>query len=322
MCAVLCAGAVFVASVAWGQPSPPTEPEPWTTPGTEASSPTPSAAPAVTACDPSDECRRFGLCTTHDGQCYAASDEECRRSEGCREGRCTAVQGRCVISASADCRQSVGCRDEGRCSLRADRCVVASDADCGQTTACRVYRACVARQGRCVFGSGPTPLAPVPAAPEEDTKPRSLLVYRTGVGFTIAGSALAIMGAALMTNDDARIWSAAIVAPTAGVLVVSGIPLWALGGSSIPSATEPQSDGATIGGIILTTFGLGGSIVSGVFAAAGTKMALLPLGLSFGAMGGGVALATYGAEEVPLGTARALPNVQLGPGSLDLTWSF
>ncbi len=338
MGSVLCAGLVLVVGVAWGQPSELVEPEAWTTPGAGTASPIPSAvpfsstvpfssaapvssaAPTVPDCTASAGCRHFGLCTAHEGQCYAASDHECRRSEGCREGRCTAYQGRCVIGSSADCGHSVGCREAGLCSLRAGRCVAASNADCRQTMACGVYRACVAHEGRCVFDLRPPD--PVSLAPEQDAKPRSLLVYRTGIGFTIAGLALGVMSGALMANDEARIWSAAIVAPAAGVLVASGIPLWILGGSSIPTATEPQSDGATIGGVLLTVVGLGTTTVSGVFAAAGLKVALLPMGLGLGAMGGGVALATYGAEEVPLGSARALPNVQLGPGSLDLTWSF
>jgi len=327
-------GAWLSTTVAWGQPTPPAQPsaesppassaepqpEAWSLPGNEAPPAAATADPAASACASRDECRRFGLCTAHEGQCYAASNEECRRSEGCLEGRCTADQGRCVIASSEDCQRSPGCRDSGRCSLRAGVCVVASDADCSQTTACRVYRACTARQGRCVFGH-PAAVLLAPE-PEAATKPRSLLVYRVGVGFTIAGVALAVGGAAMMASDDARVWAAAVLAPTSGALVVSGIPLWALGGSKIPAATEPRSDAATIGGTVIAGLGLGGATVSGVFAVAGTRVALLPLGLSLGALGGGVGLATYGAEEVPLGTAGTMPHVQIGPGSLDLRWSF
>jgi len=126
----------------------------------------------------------------------------------------------------------------------------------------------------------------------------------------------------MIASSDTAIWGTAVLAPIGGALIVTGIPLWAVGASAIPQLTEPESEAAIIGGTILAGLGVAGTGVSGVFAISGSKAALLPLGLGLAAVGGGVTLATYGAEEVVLGQTSTLPQVRLGPGSLDLSWSF
>ena len=89
-----------------------------------------------------------------------------------------------------------------------------------------------------------------------------------------------------------------------------------------PPVTEPESEAAIIGGTILAGLGVAGTGVSGVLSMAGSTEALLPLGLGLGALGGGIALATYGAEEVVLGQTSTRPHLRIGPGSFDLRWSF
>ncbi len=160
-----------------------------------------------------------------------------------------------------------------------------------------------------------------PPTGDPATKPRSELTRNVGIGFTIAGTLLGAGGVAMLASGDTAILGAA-VAPIGGALIITGIPLWAVGASEIPQLTEPESEAAIIGGTILVGFGVAGTGVSGVLAISGSKAALVPLGLGLAAVGGGAALAAYGAEEVVLGQTSTLPQVRLGPGALDLRWSF
>jgi hypothetical protein len=162
----------------------------------------------------------------------------------------------------------------------------------------------------------------IAALGDPKTKDRSELVRNTGIGFTIAGVVLGVGGVAMIGSEDIAIWGATVLAPVGGTLIITGVPLWVIGASEIPELTEPESEAAIIGGTILAGLGVGGTGVSGVVAIAGSKAALLPLGLGLAAVGGGIVLATYGAEERVIGQASMGPQIRLGPGSFDLRWSF
>ena len=85
----------------------------------------------VGGCSPNCDvaCARDGLCASGSDGCYAASDEDCRRSDACsRWGNCTAgpfaLSGRppstCGPGSDSDCMQSERCSERGICLIGDD----------------------------------------------------------------------------------------------------------------------------------------------------------------------------------------------------------
>ncbi len=101
-------------------------------------------------CLQSSQCIEEGHCSWVDGLCWAAQDEDCAHSLGCRDGNCSAVHNVCVVAKDADCQKGSMCRAYGMCSAKDGGCVVATDADCAQTPSCRESGTCSAREGRCI----------------------------------------------------------------------------------------------------------------------------------------------------------------------------
>jgi hypothetical protein len=64
-------------------------------------------------------------------------------------GVCTAKEGDCVAASDDDCRKGRECPEQGNCSARGGRCVAASDDDCKGSSVCARLKACKAREGRC-----------------------------------------------------------------------------------------------------------------------------------------------------------------------------
>jgi hypothetical protein len=64
-------------------------------------------------------------------------------------GVCTAKEGDCVAASDDDCRKGQECPNHGACSARGGHCVAASDADCEKSSVCARLKACKARDGRC-----------------------------------------------------------------------------------------------------------------------------------------------------------------------------
>ncbi len=126
-----------------------------------------AAAPSASAAlaDPNERCRRRRVCRYHgrcsagehrdddsaDGDCSAASDEDCLRSQGCKDwGLCHAWRGVCQAGDDEHCRSAWICRTKGHCSARDGHCVVRDDKDCRRAELCKYARKCSAQNGRCI----------------------------------------------------------------------------------------------------------------------------------------------------------------------------
>lgn len=119
-------------------------------------------APVATAapepeltCATGEACRYDGRCSGEPPECEVGDDEDCRRSQGCRDwGLCTAEKGtaekgRCVADSADDCRESYTCKMTGRCTPEQGTCAVVEEDDCRGAYICRYERKCVAKNGYC-----------------------------------------------------------------------------------------------------------------------------------------------------------------------------
>ena len=101
-------------------------------------------------CRRSEGCRRGGACELVEGHCVHPDDERCRRTQGCSWwGSCSLRDGRCVAASNVDCAASSLCQREGLCILQGDSCV-ADAASCLASQACDWDHRCAERDGRCV----------------------------------------------------------------------------------------------------------------------------------------------------------------------------
>lgn len=97
-------------------------------------------------------CELEGFCSQDaEGQCIAATDEDCEPSAACKGGRCTAFEGRCIAADDDDCRNSWACKGYGRCNHDGEEaCMAASVEDCRASTRCDRLGMCNLRDGECV----------------------------------------------------------------------------------------------------------------------------------------------------------------------------
>jgi hypothetical protein len=96
-------------------------------------------------------CELEGMCSPDaDGQCIAASSEDCRPSDACLGGRCTAHQGVCIAASDKDCRGSWACKGWGRCSHDGhEACIATAQVDCQASTRCSREGECTLRGDAC-----------------------------------------------------------------------------------------------------------------------------------------------------------------------------
>ncbi len=77
-------------------------------------------------CENTDLCKVDGQCTAKEGQCIAASDDDCRKGYVCGgRGGCVAKDGKCTVGSDADCKASEACKNEGYCVMKGNNCVKA-----------------------------------------------------------------------------------------------------------------------------------------------------------------------------------------------------
>lgn len=97
-------------------------------------------------------CQLEGFCSVgDDGQCIAASSDDCRPSDACLGGRCTAQGGVCIAANDEDCRSSWACKGYGLCHHDgAGSCAAKNDHDCRASTRCARLGECRLDQGACV----------------------------------------------------------------------------------------------------------------------------------------------------------------------------
>ncbi len=111
-----------------------------------------AAASAVRSCK--THCKLSGLCAwdAERDRCVAASDEDCARSDSCKNGGLCAREGvACVGTSEAHCRASEGCRRDGACSFTSPGLFpcVAQGEDCKASESCRRKGRCTALGGAC-----------------------------------------------------------------------------------------------------------------------------------------------------------------------------
>jgi hypothetical protein len=96
------------------------------------------------SCVLTDACRNDGRCDLgDDGNCSAARDADCWRSEGCwTAGRCKVRAGHCVASSALECQNSSNCRTAGACVLAGESCIIAQSKDCATSEACSLQGLC------------------------------------------------------------------------------------------------------------------------------------------------------------------------------------
>jgi hypothetical protein len=101
-------------------------------------------------------CQFEGFCSPSDeGQCIAASDDDCKGSDACLGGRCSARNGVCVAASDEDCRGSWACKGWGRCNFDGtDACIATSAADCAASTRCQREGECRLAGDECVARPG------------------------------------------------------------------------------------------------------------------------------------------------------------------------
>ena len=106
------------------------------------------------------QCRDFGRCKiVKVGAailCEANSDEDCRRSGGCkRTGACHLDGKECSATTDADCKQSDKCKADGNCTLvivsRDSKGCRPSGSDCDRSKRCTGMGWCrISDDGYCV----------------------------------------------------------------------------------------------------------------------------------------------------------------------------
>jgi hypothetical protein len=81
---------------------------------------------AKASCQESAGCIERGDCTANAWlTCVPASDEDCRRSLGCRGlGFCSLADGYCQLRSQADCNERVDCQPPASCRFEDGSCVV------------------------------------------------------------------------------------------------------------------------------------------------------------------------------------------------------
>lgn len=289
-------------------PVPPPVPPP---PPTPALPPQPMLPPPGPRCDMAT-CQHFGICPDAAGGC-SASLTSCRRSLRCGMlGFCTPQDGQCAIGANEDCRRSNACRVHGLCAARGQTCVAEDPAHCLASQICDERGACSPRGGACVRDLD-SPMS-------GEMKTRSVGLRNTGIGFTIAGPVLGLVGAGLLSERETVV-AGIFMTPVGASLLMMGIPMWMLGAHEIPSDTEPLSMGAVVGGVVLAGLGLGGMGVGSVFfmATEDNTLPAIPMVLGGGMLIGGIAAGIYGIE-----TTRIVDNTSLriGPGSFEMSYKF
>jgi hypothetical protein len=97
-------------------------------------------------------CELEGFCSMDaQGQCIAATNEDCKPSAACLGGRCTAFEGRCIAANDDDCRGSWACKGYGQCHHdRDEACMAKDEAECRASTRCQREGFCKLAGGECV----------------------------------------------------------------------------------------------------------------------------------------------------------------------------
>lgn len=214
-----------------------------------------------------------------------------------------------------DCTQLPACTSHGLCSARNGRCVAVRDRDCQQAWLCRSAGACRAANGVCVANDPADEL-------RGTTKPRSDELRWTGIGFTIASSAVALVAIPLSVERTTAAAGAAL-AGTAGFGAGFGISAWVLGATHIPAERQPQDSSLMAAGLVLASLGLSAVILS-TAVLADTRDNAMGVPLAIGgvtAIGGGV-MATVGAQAVNRHEMAPHGGLELGLGTARLTLSF
>lgn len=212
---------------------------------------------------------------------------------------------------------SPACRQNGLCTFFADKCVAMDAEDCSRSAACRQAGACRAEGGHCVSTPDPASFA---------TKVRSKGSIGAGVSLLIAGTILTVVGGSVGFGgeEDEHLTAGLIFTGIGGSMIVTGVPLTALGATEIPYNSHARSIPAMAGGTFLAG-ALGGSAVvgGGILAGLGEAVGLLPICLGTGVMVGGVALGWHGATAVPDELPSTLGvNLHVGPGTVSATGTF
>lgn len=224
------------------------------------------------------------------------TDGDCRATSACsKQGLCTAHGGGCIAGSDADCRRAGICA-LGSCSARGGRCVAATNADCEHTKLCGEAGKCIARGGRCVdaeeavaMAAGPPPAAPGPLRPRPPTvrtgptiERRSVIMMAAGIGMCGAGGIGAGVGAIVIALGSIK-----------GAQTCTG--------SGATESCRPITDAERR---TMRDVGVGILIASGIVAVAGIPVAII------------------GGWKIPVEPPRAsaVPEVDVGPGSVSLTW--
>jgi len=87
--------------------------------------------------------------------CVVASDDDCARTERCKElGACSRSQSKsgvaCVVGSEEGCLGSRRCKEFGKCAYRGSDCVAVEDSACASSMRCASMGACSALNGDCV----------------------------------------------------------------------------------------------------------------------------------------------------------------------------
>ena len=117
---------------------------------------------SASGCKTSLLCKLFGRCAYSKGACIANQDEQCQRSQECREHQV------CQLDRHTEsCRQSPPqvsciqpCALQGKCTIQTladaqgqetgQRCITRSNQECAQAEICKKYGQCTAVNGRCI----------------------------------------------------------------------------------------------------------------------------------------------------------------------------
>jgi hypothetical protein len=207
------------------------------------------------------------------------ADNECKGDRICVEGRCVDVP---TCAKDGDCPGKLVC-EQARCVSA--RALAAPPAPAPPAAA--------------PPAAAPPPAAPrgaapyAPAAPPPSALPSSTPFYtqqtlpevryrspgmrRAGIGLFVTGMILDVVGSALIgtayavgcgysyyssdcSTENTLVLSGAAMAGIGGVMWITGIPLWVVGGSRVSGAASPEASlkpGLTVGGLRLTPAGRG-----------------------------------------------------------------
>jgi hypothetical protein len=306
------------------QPEPIPEPQPQPLPHPEPLPEPLPEQPVSVACEAMLACAQYGLCSWNGSACVATPDG-CQRSWHCNEyGFCSEDQGRCVIRDSGDCTRSNACRVGGLCSADGQRCIAKYANQCKRARVCESMGLCRPYRGMCVEGD----------IDEDDWDAssighaRSLGMRNTGIGFTIAGPILSFIALPMAFvgaengGEEGLLATSLVLGPLGGTMLVFGVPMWALGAQHIPMGTEMKSTGTVVGGLVLSSIGLGGITVGafGLMLSEGERGWAVPMAVGGACAIPGIAMGVYGIETVPVDRREA--TFHLGAGSAEFTLRF